>query len=169
MRIFGKTSRIEAVLVMLLAPGCVLAQSIASAQLGANGAPRGSEAIREVYDAGTGNRWLLVRDLAQPAGPGRFLLVSGPGKDGMNEVDSKTETQPASSTVSIRPVIRSGDAVLVEESTPTVEMRLEGVALAPARVGAELNVRLKVNGSVVRTVALAQGHVTLATGRGEAR
>jgi hypothetical protein len=61
----------------------------------------------------------------------------------------------------LSPVIRAGERLIVEESTPVVEARLEAVSLGPAAVGSPLDVRLKVGGKVVRAVALGPGRAAL--------
>jgi len=126
-------------------------------------------AIREIDDPQTGDRWLLVRDTDRPGAPGRMVLVSGAGQ-GVRGVSAKNRGNALLvNFASFRPVIRGGDRVVVEESTPLVEARLEGVALGPAATGATLNVRLKINGGVVRAVALGPGRAAMAAGQGGAR
>jgi flagella basal body P-ring formation protein FlgA len=59
-------------------------------------------------------------------------------------------------------VIRGGDRVILEEHTPVVDARLEAIALAPAREGGTLRVRLKIGGGIVEAVALGPGRVAFA-------
>jgi flagella basal body P-ring formation protein FlgA len=61
----------------------------------------------------------------------------------------------------LKPMIRGGDPVVVEETTPVMEARFEGIALQPAVEGATLDVRLKISGAVVQAVALAPGRVEI--------
>jgi flagella basal body P-ring formation protein FlgA len=65
------------------------------------------------------------------------------------------------------PVIRSGDRLVVEESSAVVEARLEAVALGPAAEGAEFRVRLAIGGKVVLAVALGPGHAAFADPAGK--
>lgn len=108
----------------------------------------GSEAaqlVREIDDPHSGARWMLLRDLDHPAGPGRLVLAGGPGA-----------SRPAGEAPQ-RPIIRAGDRLIVEENTPVVEARLEAVALEPAVSGSAFEVRLKIGGRTARVVARAPG------------
>jgi len=100
--------------------------------------------VREIRDPNTGLSWRLERDTRNPAGPGRMVAAAQ---------DPMAQPKPL--------VIRSGDAVLVEERTPIVEGSLEAVALEAAAAGSRFNVRLKIGGGVVRAVALAPGRAAL--------
>ena len=123
-------------------------------------------AVREIDDPHTGDRWLLVRATDHPGAPGRMVLVSGPGQ-GERAVSARIpDSTSLVNFASFRPVIRGGDRVVVEESTPLVEARLEGVALGPAAAGAPIHVRLKLNGGVVKAVALGPGRAALADVQG---
>lgn len=114
-------------------------------------------AVREIDDPGSGARWLLLRNPSCPSGPGRLvrmgtaeaLMQSGSG-----------EKAPVSRAEA--PLIRAGDALVVEEHTPLVDARLVAVALGPAELGAEFRARLQLGGKVVRVVALAPGKAALA-------
>ncbi|HEV2446037.1 MAG TPA: hypothetical protein VGS58_08950 [Candidatus Sulfopaludibacter sp.] len=109
-----------------------------------------SRILRDIPDPATGEHWLLVADPAHPGGPGRMVMAvcgweSGPASTGKQAA-----------------VIHPGDKIIVEEHTPSVEARLEAVALEPAAAGSGLNVRLKIGRKVVRAVAVAPGRVALA-------
>jgi hypothetical protein len=127
-----------------------------------------------IDDSATGQRWLLVPDEAHPGGPGKMLLLRSPDADQISrerDGDSKSQTETArlgadavnsrSRPVS-RPVIRAGDALIVEEHTPVVDARLEAVALGSATLGAEFPARLKIGGKVVRVAALGPGRAKVA-------
>jgi hypothetical protein len=125
----------------------------------------GGELVREIDDPHTGDRWLLFRDNENPGGPGRLVRVEA-GYAGRYLVSSAL--LPVNQPVALNPaeppalpVIRTGDALTVEENTPVVEAHLEAVAMGPAAVGARLQVRLKIGGKVLRAVALAQGRAAL--------
>ncbi len=109
-----------------------------------------SEIVREIDDPHNGARWLLVRDPSHPGGPGRLLLVGG-----FRPQNRSGPSQPGVEPP--RPVIRSGDRLIVEENTAVVEARLEAVALGPAVIGSPFDARLKIGGNVVRVVAVAPG------------
>jgi len=126
--------------------------------------------IREIDDSATGERWLLVRNASNPAGPGRMVLV----ETGKANSTGGTESAPVRNgtqgpvAAPLRPVIHAGDAVIVEEHTSVVDARLEAVALGSAAVGAEFKARLKIDGKVLRMVALAAGKAEMTPER-EAR
>ncbi len=111
------------------------------------------QVMRAIADPAAGGRWLLLRDPGHPAGPGVLVYVAGlPG--------GQAGRAPAEDA--LRPVIRAGDRVVVEESTAVVEARLEAVALGPALAGAPFAARLALGGHVVRAVALGAGRAALA-------
>lgn len=108
--------------------------------------------LREIRDPHTGICWRLLSDLAAPAGPAQ-LAASGAG-------DSCPPVQAAQ-----RFAIQQGDRVVLEEHTPTVDARLEAVAMGSARVGSPVDLRLKIGGKVVRAVAIAPGRAILRPSR----
>ena len=114
--------------------------------------------LREIDDPSFGTRWLLVRDMSNPGGPGR-LEPASPGRDpGAPGKQSKAALVAQTKPVTI---IRPGDKLIVEEHSATTDAYLEGVALGPAGPGSALNVRLSIGGRVVRTVAVAPGRAAL--------
>lgn len=115
--------------------------------------------VREIDDPHNGTRWLLIRNSDHPAGPGVLMMVSD-GATGTRQRKSDGATL-AIDAQALSPVIRAGERLIVEESTPVVEARLEAVSLGPAAVGSPLDVRLKVGGKVVRAVALGPGRAAL--------
>ena len=128
--------------------------------------------VRESRDPDSGACWLLVRDGAHPGGPGRLVLAEKhPVVDPRNQ---EAENQPPSrqaagfSHTTRVPVIHTGERVILEEHTPVVDGRLEAVALGPAVIGGEFNVRLKMGGKVLRAVALGPGRAEV-KGEREAR
>jgi hypothetical protein len=121
------------------------------------------EIFREIDDPHTGDRWLVMRDAANPAGPGRLVLVeAGEATSGRGTAGDVRQTGDTARNVArLRPLIRAGDALVVEEHTRVVDAKLEAVALGPAAMGAEFRARLKVGGKVVRVVAVAAGRAVL--------
>jgi|ERR1017187_574250 hypothetical protein len=118
------------------------------------------QVVRVIDDPHSGERWFLLRNLTAPAGPGRMVLES-------NRQGEMRQSQPGvgvsgTRPVSIPPVIRAGDRLVVEEDSARVEVRLEAVALGPAASGSNLDVRLKIGGKVVRAVALGPGRAAFA-------
>ncbi len=141
---------------LMLASGSVLVAQTALPHALSSGDPR---LLRETLDPATGARWQLVRDSEDPSAPPRMIRVES------------GDAQPVSSRSRVPfglradpPVIRSGDRVLVSESTPLVDVVMEGVALEPARSGAQLKVRLRVNGGQVIAVAIEAGRAQLVGG-----
>ena len=123
-----------------------------------------SEVVREIDDPHTGDRWMLMRDAVHPEGPGRLLLVAGPGIEPVSARtgDRKKPAIPAAKRTPFRAVIHAGDALIVEEHTAAVDARLEAVALGPAVEGATFRVRLKIGGKVMQAVAVSAGHAVFA-------
>ena len=120
-------------------------------------------AVREIDDPLLGSHWLLLRDSDHPGAPGRLIWaarmqsdvrVSRPGREA--EENSLTIAPP------LRPVIRGGDALIVEDETGVAKARLEAVALGPAAVGSTFEARLKIGGTPVKVIALAPGRAKLA-------
>jgi hypothetical protein len=109
----------------------------------------GGQVVRVIDDPSTGSRWLLAKDAAFPGGPGRMLLAFA----------GESRIGTAAATRSTRPplAIRTGDRLLVEESSAVAEVRLEAVAMGSAPAGALLDVRLKIGGRVLRVRALGAG------------
>jgi hypothetical protein len=142
-------------IAVLVLAGALIPPQRAAADRTAESAPR--EAVAEIDDPSSGARWLLVRDAGHPGGPGR-LIRAEPSMAG----ERSNGSQPPSITV--LPVIRTGDRVRLEEHTPVVDAVLDSVALGPAVAGAPLKVRLKVGGRVVRATAVAPGRALLAAG-----
>ena len=81
---------------------------------------------------------MLMRDPVHPEGPGRLVLVAGPGMSRRAPAQASENGQPyrPHKQTPFRPVIHAGDALIVEEHTAVVEARLEAVALGPAVEGA---------------------------------
>jgi hypothetical protein len=117
-------------------------------------------------DPQTGHRWLLERQMSEPGGPGRLVLAGvSAGSNERPNAGSRAAVAgkgAAGKSAAEIPVIRAGDRLVVEESTPVAEARLEAIALSPASAGLPLRVRLKIGGKVVRAIALAPGRAKLA-------
>jgi hypothetical protein len=114
--------------------------------------------FRTIRDPNNGMLWRLERALGNSARPGRMILLNDREKSQVN--------LPAGIQL---PVIRSGDRLVIEESSALVEARLEAVALNAAAQGAEFNARLAIGGKVARAMALAPGRAAFATGEGAAQ
>ncbi len=141
----------------------VSVMQIAAVYLRAAAGPSG-EVVREIDDPHTGDQWMLTRDPVHPEGPGRLVLVAGPGMR-LASAGTRDETQPAASApnrTAHQPVIHAGDTLIVEEHTAVVEARLEAMALGPAVQGAVFKARLKIGGKVVRAIAVSAGRAVFA-------
>lgn len=142
--------------------------------------------LRVIDDPNLGLRWLLVRDPAQPAGPARLVLAStlastyAPAGEADGKADGKADDKAdgnadagasplpaafAAQAARLRPVIRAGDRLLLEQDSDLARVRLEAVAMQPAAAGAALRARLAIGGKVVRAVALGPGRAAFAPGR----
>jgi len=117
--------------------------------------------IRELDDPHTGIHWLVVRDASHPAGPGR-LVRAAEFRELRGDAKAAGPNPAAGAAIlSLRPVVRAGDRVIVEEHTKVVDARLDGTALEPATAGAAFMVRLKIGGRVIRAMAEGHGRATL--------
>lgn len=148
------------------------AQALSQIDLKPGAAPSGTQVagniLREIDDPHTGLRWLLMRDTTRPGGPGRmvpFAVGQGEARPesriGLFPAPPWHERLPLS-----LPIIHTGDRLIIEESTPLVQARLEAVALGPALSGSPFKARLVLGGNVVRAVALAPGRAAFAAVKG---
>ena len=153
-----KSGRTRFVQLMLMA----FCSALATAQGSAAGIPEKpaqTNAVRVIRDPHTAIRWLLERDPGRPGGPGRMVPIG-------NEEDLEpgsvfgSASRPAGKLPT--PVIRSGDRLVVEESSALVEARLEAVAMGSALEGAEFRLRLMIGGKILRAVALGPGRAAFA-------
>lgn len=104
-----------------------------------------SPVVREIVDPATGNRWLLERQVS--GAPGKLVQV-GAGNAALSG---------ARSISSSTPVIRAGSPVTLVAHTAIMDAELEATALTTAAAGAELRLRLKIGGRIVRGTALGPG------------
>lgn len=115
--------------------------------------------VREIDDPSTGGRWLLLRDETKPGGPGRLVLVAGPKASSVMGLAATTLKTNASEET----VIRTGDALIVEQHSPIIDARFQAVALSSAAPGNAFRARLTIGGEVVRVVAIASGRAVFAS------
>jgi hypothetical protein len=108
--------------------------------------------LREIRDPYIGARWMVLRNLENPAGPGRTILEADGGQA---RGDFGAEPQKAV------PVIHPGDRLVVEEHTATVDACLEATAVGSASIGSRFSAQLKIGGKVVRAVAVGPGRAAL--------
>lgn len=111
---------------------------------------------REIDDPSSGARWLLVQGDDHPGGPGQLILVSSHEQNGT----AAASHQRLNSKLQL-PVIRAGDALIVEEHTSLLDARFDAVALGPALIGSVFRARLKLREKIVQAVASGPGHATL--------
>jgi len=114
--------------------------------------------LQQIEDPSTGDLWLLERDSSRPGGPGRLVLARQ--ETHTEKALSGGPAQPLSRGE--RPVIHTGDRLMVEEHTTVADVRLEAVALGPAVKGGHFKARLKLGGKVVRVVAVSEGRADFA-------
>lgn len=150
-------------------PALVLALALAVTPLSGQDAPAGpntfllstapTESVaREIVDPSTGARWLLSRDASCSACPGRLVLATSADSP---RAASFLERNPVAG--SLLPLLRAGDLLIVERHSDRVDLRLQAVALGPARLGGFLRVRLKLNGGVVGALVTGPGRAVIAT------
>ena len=139
-----------------IAAGCLAQDTGLRTMLAIAEAPVSAQVVREIDDPHSGARWLLVRDREHPAGPGRLVLL-GEWENPAGQGDLGGAANWAAEAAPLRPVIRGGDRLIVEENTALVEARLEAVALGPAAPGSAFRVRLAIGGRVARAMALGPG------------
>ena len=109
--------------------------------------------LREIKDPSSGTRWLLLADPAHPGGPGRLVAVGG---------EAPAAAPKAAGAEALKPIVRAGDRVVIEEHSSVVNTRLEAVALEPAGEGAVLQARLKFGGKVMRVIVTGPGRAVIA-------
>jgi hypothetical protein len=130
-----------------------------------DGSSRGSaRSLLSMDDSPTGSRWLLIRDPAHPAGPGRLVYAPNVRAEDPASVPGKTVERNLRDTRPPLPlVIRGGDALIVEDDDDgNAKVRLEAVALGPATLGANFQARVKIGGASIKVVALAPGRAKIA-------
>jgi hypothetical protein len=120
----------------------------------ANAAAVVQNVYREIDDPYSGEHWLLLRDANHPGGPGRLMLTVQ--KSSTRQESGKDGARP----VKRMPVIRAGDALIVEEHTAVLDARLKAVALSAACQGETLTAHLAIGEKVVRVVAEGPGLAT---------
>lgn len=113
--------------------------------------------IRDIYDPSSAARWLLMRDPACPGGPGKLLLVSA-----QNLTVGQASTAQPPPPESLIPILRAGDPITLEMHTGNADVWLEAVALNPARLGAPVLARIKIDGRTVHALAAGHGRAILA-------
>lgn len=152
-------------LLAMMAAGGVQLYAAEPTVNAAGALPNRANILREILDPATGDRWLLVRDPEHPGAPARMLRVSAEMKAESEAAGTETKLEP----LALKPVIRGGDRVILTESTPVVDARFEAIALGPARLGSQVDVRLKLTGAVVKAVAVGPGQVELRSAEGVRR
>jgi len=156
---------------MILFGVVVLASSVPARVCGQARGQIAGQVIRVIDDAATGDRWLLMRDASDPGGPGRMVRAtstSAGSTDGFESEAARIAAVRAANRVArpaMAPVIRAGDAVIVEEHSTVVDARLEATALGSAGPGSEFEARLKIGGKAIRVVALGPGRAVLESER----
>jgi hypothetical protein len=161
-------------LLALVTGTTVLGQTAGQNSAAAPATGTESQVAREINDPGSGSHWLLLKDGANPGGPGRMVLAAEMRKDRAGRDLKKPETAEQPERAGRpdldlpRPIIHIGDHLIVEQHTPVMDAAFEALAMAPAVAGAAFEVRLTVGGKVLRAVALAPGRAALAAERNAA-
>jgi hypothetical protein len=142
--------------------------AIASSAGSGTAGKAGGELVREIDDPHSGARWLLLRNLNHPGGPGRLIQL--PGRVGEDRREEPAgQPFPAEDTkelAQVIPVIHAGDPLTVEEDTAAVSSRLQAVALTPAAIGSAFAARLRIGNMIVQARALGPGRAAFLGERG---
>jgi hypothetical protein len=152
-------------LLALAATACAQSRELAAHAVILSRADAGSTdstragVVREIDDPHLGMRWLLLRSLDHPGGPGRLVVASVSGSASPIQQSAGPITEVGAGP--LPPVIRAGERLIVEENSPLVEARLEAVALGSAAVGSTLEIRLRIGGVVMGATALGPGRAVL--------
>jgi hypothetical protein len=116
---------------------------------------------REIDDPFLGTRWVWIRDLNHPGAPARLVCVQSAHRDSQPASPGTPRGKPLVPQ-QILPVIRSGDALIVEDDNPIANARLQAVALGPAAVGSVFEAKLKIGQRPIKVIALASGRAKFA-------
>jgi hypothetical protein len=125
--------------------------------------PGGDAMVREIDDPNTGIAWQLKHDDSHPGGPGLLVPIAATR---IRNSSAEGVGLPAAVPAPRLPVIRAGDRLIVEENTAAVDLRLEAKAMAAARVGDSISIRLTLGGGMVRAKVTGPGKATLLQDRG---
>ena len=116
-------------------------------------AAQSAGAGRTLIDPSTHARWVLRADPVHPGGPGTLVPLASAQP---LAVSAPRQSDPP------RIVIRAGDRLIVDESTPLLVARYAAVALAPAAAGERFLARFAAGAKPVQVVALGPGRAALA-------
>ncbi len=146
-----------------LVPALSLALPAAETKAGLASAAPTARIVRVFDDPATGQRWRLELDPERPGGPGKLVVATGPMEIGTKGGQTRKRK---TLTLSLPPVIREGEHLLVTQESAVIDARLDAVALQSAPLGATFKVRLKFSGKVAMAVALGHGRARLAPAAG---
>jgi hypothetical protein len=141
-------------------PGLVRAEAGSSAPGGVGLALAKSHARQE--PGLIGSCWTLEPNAAHPEGPGQWREERERGGCGTApHAGNREGLTPGTARIPVRPIIRSGDRLTIEDDSDRVETRLQGVALGSAAPGEIFPVRLPTTQSEMRAIALSSGRARL--------
>lgn len=124
---------------------------------------KASPAVRVIEDRPQGLQWLLLRNADHPGGPG-MLVPQLWEKVDLNapQSDERSALQTRANVMRLRPVIRAGERLTIEDDSPMAHLRIEAVAMMPASAEEVFKVSLSVGGATVKAIALGPGRAKLA-------
>lgn len=117
-------------------------------------------AIRYLYDATLHRSWAVERDCDHPERPAWLAPMEGVA-DQTNPPTETTALPAISPAAEARVWVRGGSRVLVWRTSGDVQIQLTGVAVESAPLGAELAVRIGMQGAVIRGIVRGPDSVEL--------
>lgn len=127
---------------------------------GAPASPASAGADRSKEGARVDFCWLLVRDAMHADRPGRWVQ-SQRAATGCPASPGTQGEELSTAQIHMRPMLRAGDVLLVEEISDVLNAHLEATVLEPAFAGAVFRVRLQANGKPVWARAIDSKHAAL--------
>lgn len=120
---------------------------------------------RYLYDATLHRSWAMVRDCSHPERPAWLLPTDDAIPDAAMSQAGTVELQerPHAAYAKTGVWVRGGARVVLWRTSGDVQIQLTGIALESAPLGAELAVRIGMQGAVVRGIVRGPDSVELIT------
>jgi hypothetical protein len=121
----------------------------------------GSEVYRYLDDAALNRRWAVMIDCAHPNYPASIVSVSGASVTGARIPEPLQTPMRKTAFEAPPPVVTAGMRVVLWSEESRAVMRFTGTALAAARTGETVRVRVGFEGRVLTGVVRGPGSVEL--------